>query len=172
MICPDEVLRVIAEKKPANEDSLLSIKGFNNRMFNKLGEEFLAIIKEFTDNPDDFILQPSMQRKMPESINETFQLLLKGYDLKSIASLRKLAEPVISMQIETILDYKPDVNIDHLFKGKLYEEISEIIETGIVELKELKKIIGEKADYPLLRIALAKYKSNARFSSAGLQENQ
>ena len=34
LVCPDEVLREIVNKKPSNENELLSIKGFNQRMFN------------------------------------------------------------------------------------------------------------------------------------------
>lgn len=172
LICPDEVLRSIAKSKPSTEHELLNIKGFNNRMFNKLGNELIEIIKDFLENPNAVLPQASANKKIPESINETFQLLTKGYDLKAIASLRKLAEPVISMQIETILEYKPDLNINHLFNGNIYEAVSEQIEAGIVDLKELKKVLGDKADYPLLRIALAKYKATSRLSASSPLENQ
>jgi ATP-dependent DNA helicase RecQ len=47
IICPDEILREIARIRPTTHTEILNVKGFNQRMFNKVGEEFLAVIKNF-----------------------------------------------------------------------------------------------------------------------------
>ncbi|QQS37585.1 MAG: RecQ family ATP-dependent DNA helicase [Ignavibacteriales bacterium] len=158
LICSDQILRTIAETKPVNEDQLLNIPGFNNRMFNKLGNDILETVNDFLEGKIEVSVSEN-KKQIPESINETYQLLLKGYDLNAIASLRKLAEPVISMQIETILEYKPETDIRHLYPANLYDEILSEIKNGVTELKSLKKVLGDKVDYPLLRIALAKHRT-------------
>ncbi len=41
IICSDNILRNIAKIKPTSPSELLSIEGFNQRMFNKIGSEFI-----------------------------------------------------------------------------------------------------------------------------------
>ncbi|MDH3269302.1 MAG: ATP-dependent DNA helicase, partial [Ignavibacteria bacterium] len=47
LICPDNVLREVARIQPRNKFELLNIKGFNSRMFNKIGNDFLEIIDSY-----------------------------------------------------------------------------------------------------------------------------
>ena len=98
LICPDDVLREVARQKPKSRDELFSIKGFNPRMFNKVGEDFLEIIKSMSDKND------KENSELPTNLKETYLLLKKGMDLGAIASMRKLSEEIISMQIETIIE--------------------------------------------------------------------
>ncbi len=110
LICPDEILREIAEKKPTSKEDLMSVPGFNRRMFNKIGDDFLEVIGSY--KKEDEIAKDdsnnSERNSIPKNITETFNLLKKGYELKDIASLRNLTEAVISMQIETIIEYNPE----------------------------------------------------------------
>ncbi len=158
VICPDEILREIVERKPATKGALLALNGFTNRMYNKIGDEFLEII-------NDFILKKPVQvnneneETLPRNIHKTYELLLRKYSLKSIAELRKLSEAVISMQIESILEYKPETEIIFLFDKKDFELINKQIENGYENLKDLKAKLPQHIPYSLLRIAAAKYKS-------------
>ena len=168
LICPDEVLRKIVNKKPINENELLSINGFNQRMFNKIGKEFLEGIQNFkqknTKNTD--MIQRKENGDIPQNIKETYILLKKGYPLSSIASLRNLSEAVISMQIETIIEYEPDINIKNLISKENIKMIYSEIDKGFTDLKDLKKRLPEKISYSLIRIAVAKYRfTSGSFSS-------
>ncbi len=169
LICPDEVIREIINKKPSDEYELLAIKGFNQRMFNKIGKEFLEVIENF--NKDSSVKnepQSKMENKeVPPNIKETYLLLKKGYPLKSIASLRNLSEAVISMQIETIIEYEPQININNLFSEENISKINIEIEKGFSDLKDLKKRLPQEISYPLIRIAVAKHK----FTSFGQSLN-
>ena len=82
-------------------------------MFNKIGREFLDGIESFkkknTEVKQNASLLTKENREMPQNIKETYILLKKGYPLNSIASLRNLSEAVISMQIETIIEYEPGI---------------------------------------------------------------
>ncbi len=165
LICPDEILREISFKKPVNRKQLLEIKGFNNRMFNKLGEDLLEVITEFEKRKRDEQSKTSKKeekRIIPGNIKETLILLEKGYSLKDIAALRHLNDAVVSMQIETILEYVPDVKINCLFEENLLKRINEEIENGYNNLKDLKQRLPEEATYPLIRIAVAKHKMTVK----------
>jgi ATP-dependent DNA helicase RecQ len=158
LICPDEVLREVAHKKPLNKDELLEIDGFNNRMFNKVGEEFLSIINSFSEN------KVEEKQELPSSLKETFLLIKKGFNLTEIASMRKLSDSIISMQIETIIEYEPDIEIRKLFGDINYERITGEIKKGVTDLKDLKESLSD-VSYSLLRIAVAKYKATSPSSS-------
>ena len=158
MICPDEVLREISIQRPKTKSELLSINGFNNRMFNKLGLDFIEVINEYIKDKETKPEVKKEDRTVPENIRETFNLLQKNYTLKEIASLRKLAEPVISMQIESIIEYYPKIDISHLFSNGSFEKIMKEIENGYTDLKELKQRLPKDISFSLIRIAVAKFK--------------
>jgi ATP-dependent DNA helicase RecQ len=176
LICSDEILRIIAQKNPSTKDELLAIPGFNSRMFNKIGLDILELIHE--DNSGIFEEEKSVERPstapkdIPANIKETFILVQKGYSLKDIASLRKLTEAVISMQIETILEYNSEINISHLFNKDELMMILKEVKKGYKNLKELKERLPHGIGYPQIRIAIAKYRSNSGSFPAKLQHTE
>lgn len=155
LICPDELLKKISITKPTSKTNLLSMPGFNNRMFNKIGNDFLQVISDFVQNQS---MIKTKAVKIPTSIKETYELLKKGFSLKDISSLRKISEEVISMQIETILEYDHDVEIDNLFDVQLKELIIGEIKKDYSNLKELKSRLPSQVTYAMIRICLAKNK--------------
>ena len=157
LICTDEMLRKISELKPDTPESLLAVKGFNQRMFNKAGYDFLEVIQEHLKSKGK-VEKAKNKKALPASISETYNLLLKGYSLKDISSLRKLSPAVISMQIETILEYEPGTEIISLFNSDKVDLIQKEIDTGFIDLKELKDHLPGEIDYPEIRIVLAKHK--------------
>lgn len=154
LICRDEILREIARIKPIIPSEFLAIDGTNQRMFNKIGEEFLEIIKEEREKEN------TVNKQVHENIVKTLELVKKSYSLADISSLTKLPEAVISMQIETILEYYPATNISSLMPGKEFELINNEIENGINDLKQLKEVLPNSISYGKIRIVLAKRKAN------------
>ena len=154
LLCPDEILKKIVKIKPKTKTSLLSIEGFSNRMFNKMGDDFLEAIKSDAkkDKPKQY------SRDLPQNINETYKMLLKKYTLKEISQLRKLSEPVISMQIETILEYNHAIEIDYLFDSASIKRITDEITKGYSSLKEIKERLPSHISYAQIRIIIAKNK--------------
>ncbi len=159
LICPDEVLREVARVRPKSKEEILLVKGFTNRMFNKTGNDFIEAVKSLDNDTK------STQKEMPSNIQETYQLLKKGYGLPAIASMRKLSESVISMQIETIIEYEPDIAVERLFGEIDYKKIMNEITRGTNDIRILKDKLKNEVSYPLLRIALAKYKFTSSDSS-------
>ncbi|NOX67006.1 MAG: RecQ family ATP-dependent DNA helicase, partial [Chlorobi bacterium] len=156
LICSDTILRKIVETKPNSPSKLMSIQGFNQWMFNKIGEDFLEAIYEF--KRESIIKKDVKQKKIPENIQKVFELLNKKYSLEDIASLIKLPEAVVSMQLETIIEYLPDTDISSLIKKHEIELIEKEISNGITGLKELKQNLPGFISYAKIRIVLAKKK--------------
>jgi ATP-dependent DNA helicase RecQ len=154
LVCPDEVLKAIAEIKPMNTSALLSIKGFSQRMYNKIGEEILTAVREnATESKEDNILD---KNKVPDNIKQIFDLVKKRYSLKDISSLTKLPEAVVSMQIESLINLFPDLIIDSLVEHKKAAKIRDVIQSGVTDIKELKNNLGNEVTYAEIRIILAK----------------
>ena len=158
IICPDEIMREIANTKPKTKTEFLLIKGTSPRMFYKVGEDFLEIIRNFSVDSESQIKKEE-QKNLPSNIQETYSLLKKGYSLKDIAQLRKTSEAVISMQIESIIEYNPQIEIEHLFNSNELKKINLEIEKGFDDLKDLRLRLNDSVGYPMLRIAVAKFKS-------------
>ena len=154
IICPDDVLAKVSQQKPKTKYELFSIPGFNERMFNKIGNDFLETINSL--NTSTVNKKENVENIIPQNILETYNLLQKKYTLEEIAKLRKLNEAVISMQIETILEYVPETDISSIIAKERLELISDNFRKGIKGLKELKEILPKDFSYPMIRIALAK----------------
>jgi len=154
LICPDEVMRTITKLKPSSPSELLNISGFNNRMFNKIGEDFLNTLKEFKTSEN---LSKKLQNKnLPDNINQVLELVQKKYSLQDIASLTKLPEAIVSTQIETLIEAIPDLEIDSLFEKNELKLIYEKIDFGLTDLKGLRESLNNTISFAKLRIAVAK----------------
>ena len=154
VICPDNVLREIVRLKPKNGSELLSIKGFTQRMFNKFGEDVLEITNSFSERQSVRM----ETRQIPKNLNETYKMIQKKYTLQEIAKLQKISEAVVSMQVETIIEYNPAIDVDYLIENAGFNEIKKEYLNGLTSLKELKQKLTSDISYPLLRIAVAKIK--------------
>jgi len=148
LICPDKILRKIAQAKPTAPSSLLDVDGFNQRMFNKVGAEFLEILKENSKN----IVDESQTKDLPKHISQTYKLIQKGYTLMEISTLLKLPESIVSIQIETIISYFPNENYSKLLDMDDFEEIKNAFESVNDNIKEVKKRVSSKLSYAKIRV--------------------
>lgn len=158
IICNDNILREVAKELPSSPSKLLSIKGFTQWMFNKIGDDILEVILEHKLKNKDEYDKRKAKKQLPESIQSTFDLLQKKYLLENIASLSKLPEAVISMQIETILEHLPETSITTLIKKHEIELITKEILQGKTDIKEIKENLPSFISYGKIRIVLAKKK--------------
>ena len=154
-VCPDSVLRAIAEKKPTTENGFFEIKGTNQRMFNKIGEPFLAVINEFVKKP---VSELEKEKEIPDEIENIRKLILRNYSFEDIKSMLKIPESLLSLQIESILKFYPETKIDSLFPAKIIDGVKEVIEKGGVQnLKDIKEKLHPSITYAQIRIVNAKY---------------
>jgi uncharacterized protein YpbB len=119
-------------------------------MFNKIGIEFLEIVKEhsksvISDSPLD----------IPKHIEQTYQLVNKGYSLGEISQLQKLPESILSMQIESIIKFNPEGDYKKLINADEFELIkSTIFEVG-EDLKTIKNELPNNISYAKIRVVKA-----------------
>jgi len=100
------------------------------------------------------------------NIIETKKLIEKNYTLKEIAQTIKLSEAVISMQIETLVEYEPEIDLSSLIKKENFNLIIEEAKKSFNNLKELKERLPARLTYPELRIALAKFRADSRLQAS------
>ncbi len=155
MICKDELLREVVRRKPKNKFDFLSISGSNMRVWNKIGEDIIQTIKNFNE------LHGSTQKrknssKIPENLLSVKSLLERKYSLSEISKAAKLPESVVSMQIESLLAYSPETEIDGVISTDTMELINKVVADGFVDLKEIKSRLPQSITYAEIRIALAK----------------
>ncbi len=159
LICPDKILKMIADKKPKNKSEMFFIQGMTNRMFNKAGEEFLLVINEFIKENKTSPEQEVTNKKIPENLLSVHSLLEKKYNISDIASLSGLPEAVVSMQIESLLIYFPGLSINHLFDKNEFEDIKRMADRGIWDMKEIKAGLNKNISFSKIRVALGKIKA-------------
>jgi ATP-dependent DNA helicase RecQ len=157
LICSDEILSRISRNMPVTPSQLLSIEGVNQRMFNKFGEELLEEIKRFKEEKD--VESKVIGSGLPHSSIKVYELIKKGYSLQDIVSISRLPEAVVSMQIESIIEFVKDIDISYLIEKKEFEMIRKEIFKGTFKLKELKEVLPSNISYGKIRIVLAMAKS-------------
>jgi ATP-dependent DNA helicase RecQ len=171
LICPDNVLREVARIQPKNKYEMLGIAGFNGRMFNKIGNDFLEIINSYKPKEikrTDF----SKNQELPPNIIEIKNLIGKKYTLKEIAETIKLTEAVVSMQVESLVEFEPATDISSLIKKEIIWEIIEEVKNGFENLKDLKERLPSRITYPEIRIALAKFRADSQLQVSNAQRKQ
>lgn len=156
LICPDDVLKKVIEKTPIKESEILSIPGFNQRMFNKIGREFLEEIREFKRFHE--VNVTGSLYSADEGMIKTGKLLEMGYSFNDISRLRNITEAELSKEIITLIELNPELDISNLYKTGELEKIYSEIRKGYIDLKELKNRLDSNFTYSKIRIAEAKYK--------------
>lgn len=141
MICPDEILLKITQMKPLTYTQLLSIDGFTERMFNKIGEDILYQIKNFIPQND----------KLSKTI---IDLINNKYTFDEIVSLTKIPESILAIRIESLIDICKNVDFTHLIPQKEIDKIRLKINEGFVDVKDLFQRLDKKISYNKLKIAI------------------
>jgi len=153
LICSDDILLEITETLPGNYNQLLSVQGFNQRMYNKIGEEFLHEIKKFNGQKDT-------KQKIPKEFESLYNMIKQKYSLNQIANKLKLSESIVSVQIESFIKFYPDTDIKSLVPFNKISQIQNTLEKGITNLKLIRESLNERVSYAEIRIVKAKLKIN------------
>ncbi len=154
LICSDEILASISREMPVTPSQLMSVEGVNQRMFNKVGEDFLELIISYKEEKD--VQSKVIESGLPQSSVKVYELIKKGYSLQDIVAISKLPEAVVSMQIESIIEFVKKIDISYLIEKKELEMIKKEIFKGNLKLKDLKEALPSHISYGKIRIVLAK----------------
>ncbi|MBA4251248.1 MAG: hypothetical protein C0425_08240 [Chlorobiaceae bacterium] len=164
LIISDEILQEISRNKPESITELYKIKGINERTLTKIGNEIIECIKNydlFHSSSSDISQE---KQKLPTNLIETQKLVTQNYSLKEIAELRNQSMPIISMQIESIIEIFPETDITYLIEKEKLEKINNATSKGLKDLKTIKSILPQNIEFAEIRIALAKIYSNSKSS--------
>ncbi len=141
IICPDEVLLKISKIKPVTPTELLSVNGFNQRMFNKIGETLLYEINNFEKDKDKFL-------------TTLIDLISKNYSFDDIVSLTKIPESVLALKIVSMIEAYKNLNYMNLISKDEFEKVKEKFNQGIFDIKELFAQLNKKISYNKIKIVL------------------
>jgi hypothetical protein len=140
-------------------------------MFNKIGSDFLEIINSY--KPIEIRKEETKKKQgLPSNIIETKNLIEKKYTLKEIADTIKLSEAVISMQVESLVEFEPGIDISSLIKKEIIQEVIDEVKKGFENLKELKERLPSRITYPEIRIAIAKFRVDSQIQPSNDQRKQ
>ncbi len=157
IICSDKILREISQTKPQTPSQLMQIKSFNQRMYNKIGAEFLSIIKDQIQSENE----KKFSKELPQHISQTYNLVGKKYSLNDISKLLKLPESIVSIQLETIINYYPKLDYSFLLSKSDFELIKNSIADLNEDLKSIKCKLDKNISFAKIRIVKAVLKTNA-----------
>jgi hypothetical protein len=76
------------------------------------------------------------------------------------------------MQIESIVEFEPNIDISSLINKDTFQKILDEAEKGFENLKELKERLPAKTTYPEIRIVVAKFKAASQLPSLNAQHKQ
>ena len=157
LISSDEVLRNVVLAKPRTKIELLSVEGFTERMFNKYGDDILESLQLFDELKSRHT--SGKPKELPDNVAETYRLIKEGLTLPEISEIRRLSQPVVSMQVETIIEFDGRIDVSKIVSEEILKLVQGELSKGISDLKSLKKIVPANTGFPELRIALAKAKA-------------
>ena len=169
VIFNDETLKELSTKYPTTKSSMLDIKGVGERKYNKYGDIFIELIKEYVkDNNidiDEFNINDYTYEsgKKTKKIDEpsyviTSKLYNKLKDIQKVAKERGLKERTIENHIFEAYSKGVKINIDDFIPESKEQEIRKAIDDiGIDRLRPIKDALPDNIDYNAIRAVIAKY---------------
>ncbi len=152
LICSDETLKLIAKIRPKTHSELLSIDNFTQRMFNKVGEEFLCIIKD-SDKQKEISKDAGKMNGISLQLQD---LVTRKYSIDEISKILKLPESLLVFQLEGLIKLLPDIDISGLVNNSEQKKINKLIDEGVTELKQIRETLKDKISYSKIKIVIAK----------------
>ena len=160
VIFHDSTLREMAQGKPRSLHTLGKLSGVGKTKLERYGETFLEIILEYAgDAPETEELTPYTPQPTTEALDtyeETLQLVLEGYGLEAVATMRGLKLRTVENHLAELVE-RGHLTIEEA-TGLPKEEI-QLIEEAVSDLPEeqrrylrpLFEKLEERYDYAVLK---------------------
>jgi ATP-dependent DNA helicase RecQ len=94
VIFHDATLMAMCESRPANRQQMAMLSGVGERKLELYGEQFLAVIRQFSDDSDT----------ITETVTESINLFKRGYTVRQVAEYRSLKEDTIYSHLSQALE--------------------------------------------------------------------
>ena len=138
IIFSDKTLKEMCCYYPTNKFEMSKINGVGDVKLKHYGDEFINIINKYIDeNPQINVLkiipdnesqiQNIKPRKVEKSktLEETYNLFIKGHSVKEIAKIRNLVHSTIAGHIERLIEENRNIDIDNLVEPLKRQKIEE-----------------------------------------------
>ena len=162
MIFHDATLKEMASFFPQNKNELLNIKGVGLKKYESYGDNFLQIIKEYTNDNRIELEVVKVKDKRNESLSErynaTYELYLKNLDLNEISEIRGYTKNTIIEHLSQCDKNGQIVDWSRFIDNPVKEDIilSAINEAGLEKLKPIKELLSEDISYEDIRLVIEK----------------
>lgn len=169
IVFSDRSLIDMAAKFPQNEREFLEINGVGEAKLEEYGEQFLSVIKEFSENRSldvDQLRKENVSEKEVEAPKEmrtgsTFEETLlyfnEGKNIEEIAVLRGYSQTTIINHLCKLIREGDLADTAKLVHSEAEAEIrSAVQEVGKETLKPIKEAVSESISYEEIKIVLAK----------------
>ena len=162
IIFHDSSLKEMATYFPRNKEEFFRVKGVGTKKYESYGEQFMEIIKKYTENKgiDSSKIERQIievTRKTQENDKDTYDYYLEGLSLEEIANERDLTVGTILRHLEKhhnngqIVDWSRFLN-----SNKEEKVLSAIDKVGAERLKPIKEILPDDISYEDIRIVIIK----------------
>ncbi len=167
VIFHDATLREMAETKPRSLHTLSKISGVGKAKLERYGEAFLATVLEHApDSPEPTSHTPQATSYAPDTedtYEETLKLVLEGYTLEAVATMRGLKVRTVEGHLAELVA-RGRLSVEEA--TRLPKEEIQLIKDAVLELPEeqrrylrpLFEKLGEKYDYAVLKCVHADLK--------------
>jgi len=173
IIFADTCLKEISSYMPQSKEELLQIKGVGERKYEKYGDRFIAVIKEYieknnidvqslnlADESDEENFKSETEQGKAEEKKKThlvsMELYNEGNSLENISKIRSISVNTAEQHI--ILCYEEGYNIDINklvqleYKNQILDAIKDV---GDEKLKPIKAMLPEEVTYTSIKAVLA-----------------
>lgn len=128
VVFSDKTLHEMCRYYPAMPSEMRRISGVGDKKLEKYGNAFLDEIKRYlSKNPGIQIPYPQSndnragvrrlrEKKIGETVEETYRLLRQGLSIEEIAGERNLAPSTIAAHVERLIQKGSDIDIDRLIE--------------------------------------------------------
>ncbi len=164
----DSTLRQMAAQLPTTLDSLTRVQGVGARKLQDFGAPFASAISEYVSEtgaePVSLDAPPPQSRRIARplgpSARQSAELVNEGMSPREAAAARGLALSTIQTHLAEAIEWGVPLDIDRLVPGEWRQAIEATIgEHGLLSLRDLRELLGEKCEYNDIRIVAAAWRA-------------
>ena len=147
IVFSDATLTQMANEKPKTKNELLSIQGIGMQKSETYGEEFIALINQFTQD-----LEPKKS-----TYDETFELIKSGISIEAIATIRNMAPTTIYSHVAKLYLEGYPIKIENYITEEDIYKIEKVLPDfeSTIQLKPIYETLNGEIDYGIIRLTLS-----------------
>lgn len=168
MIFHDKSLKEMAFYFPQNKEVFLKISGVGEKKFDNYGEEFLNVIRNYTESrgisQKPLTLKEAPKKSKPredllERYMETYKTYLEGLSLKEIGDRRGFTVSTIIQHLSKVEESGKAIDWERFRDKEKEKEILEVIkDIGPNSLKLIKEALPEEYTYDDIKLVIVSNK--------------